>query len=133
MIRVLVVEDDVQNALVFRKILERRGGFEVRVSEAGDEIVALARSGAVDLILMDVSLVNTRLNGTPVSGLELCRALKDDPATASIPVVLATAHAMRGDAEVFLSKSGADEYVAKPILDHNEFVARIVALARRAA
>jgi two-component system cell cycle response regulator DivK len=87
----------------------------------------------VDLVIMDVSLVNTRLHGRPVTGVELCRALKDDPRTAALPIMLATAHAMRGDAESFLQRSGADGYVAKPILDHNEFVARVLALMPEAA
>jgi two-component system cell cycle response regulator DivK len=74
---------------------------------------------------MDVSLNNSRWDGRGISGVEICRLLKQDPATAHIPVVLATAHAMRGDAESLMADSGADDYVAKPIVDHEEFVARI--------
>ena len=48
-------------------------------------------------------------------------------------MVLATAHAMRGDAESLLAESGADDYVAKPIVDHEEFVARIRARLPEAA
>jgi CheY-like chemotaxis protein len=57
-----------------------------------------------------------------VSGVDLCRRLKSDPATVGVPVVLATAHAMRGDAESLIAESGADDYVAKPIVDHAAFV-----------
>ena len=45
----------------------------------------------------------------------------------------ATAHAMRGDQERLLAESGADDYVAKPIVDHEEFAARARALMERAA
>jgi CheY-like chemotaxis protein len=65
--------------------------------------------------------------------VELCRILKSDPSTARIPVMLATAHAMRGDAEHLLAQSGADQYVAKPILDHAQFVNQIRGLLREAA
>jgi len=130
---VLVVEDDPHNALLFRKLLERRGGCSVILTESAEEVVDHVRGGAIDLVIMDVSLANTGWNGVPINGIELCRILKSDPATASVPVVLATAHAMRGDAEAFASQSGADGYVSKPILDHAEFILQVQSIARKAA
>jgi CheY-like chemotaxis protein len=124
--RALVVEDDVHNAMLLRKLLEKRCGCQVTVTESVEEILALCRAAAVDLVIMDVSLNNSRWEDHPISGAAICRMLKEDPATAHIPVLLATAHAMRGDAEALLSESGADDYVAKPIVDHDAFVARIL-------
>jgi two-component system cell cycle response regulator DivK len=123
--RALVVEDDVHNAMLFRKLLEKRCGCQVTVTESVEEILSLCHAGGIELIIMDVSLNNSRWDGRGISGVEICRLLKQDPATAHIPVVLATAHAMRGDAESLMADSGADDYVAKPIVDHEEFVARI--------
>jgi two-component system cell cycle response regulator DivK len=131
--RILVVEDDAFNALLFRKVLERRGSFVVTVCESAEEIVTLVREGHVDLVIMDVSLANTTWEGRPLSGIELCEMLKSDPATARVPVVLATAHAMRGDAEAFQSMSKADGYVSKPIMDHGAFVEQILRLCKEAA
>lgn len=131
--RVLVVEDDPQSALLLRKILERRGHFVATVTESAPDMLALARAGEVDLVIMDVSLAHTRLDGRPVSGVDLCRILKADPRTAWIPVVLATAHAMRGDAESLSQESGADGYVAKPIVDHDAFIDYVRSLLREAA
>jgi CheY-like chemotaxis protein len=130
---VLVVEDDPHNAIVFRKLLEKRGGCRVTVTDSAEELLRHAREGTVDLILMDVSLPNARLRGQPVSGVDLCRALREDPRCSSIPVVIATAHAMRGDAERLLAESGANDYIAKPVVDHGAFVARILGLLREAA
>jgi two-component system, cell cycle response regulator DivK len=123
--RALVVEDDAHNAMLFRKLLEKRCGCTVTVTESVGEILELCRAGSVELVIMDVSLNNSRWEDRPISGVEICRLLKQEPATAHIPVILATAHAMRGDAESLLQESGADDYVAKPILDHEEFVTRI--------
>jgi CheY-like chemotaxis protein len=131
--RVYVVEDDDSNAIVFRRVLERRGGWEVVVTESADELIAAVRSGAADLVLMDVSLVDTHWQGRRVNGTELCRVLKSDPATASVPVVLATAHAMRGDADRLMVESGADDYASKPIVDHAAFIAQIARLLGEAA
>jgi CheY-like chemotaxis protein len=130
---VVVVEDDAINAMVFRRVLEKRGGFAVLVTESGDEVLERTRAGEVDLVVLDVSLARTRVGGRPVNGVDLCRLLKADPRTESIPVVLATAHAMRGDAERLVLESGANGYVSKPIVDHEAFVRLLSNLLREAA
>jgi two-component system, cell cycle response regulator DivK len=130
---ILVVEDDPHNAILFRKLLERRGGFSVTLSESAEEILTLTQSGGVDLVIMDVSLANTRLGGVQLGGVELCHMIKNHPSSAAIPVVLATAHAMRGDAEALLAESGANDYVAKPIVDHEAFMTQVKALLEEAA
>ncbi len=131
--RALVVEDDAHNAMLFRKLLEKRCDCSVTVTESVQVIMDACHAGEVDLVIMDVSLNNSRWEGKPINGVEICRLLKQDPATAAIPVVLATAHAMRGDAEALMTESGADDYVAKPIVDHEQFVVRIRACLPEAA
>ena len=133
MSHVLVVEDDPFNAVLFRKLLERRGGCRVSVSESADEILSLTAAGDVELVIMDVSLANTRVAGQLVSGVELCRLIKNTPASARVRILLATAHAMRGDAEALLAESGADDYVAKPILDHASFIRQVRSMLPEAA
>jgi two-component system cell cycle response regulator DivK len=126
--RILVVEDDAMNAKLFHLILTRRAGFEVEVTEDAEHVLANAREGGVDLVIMDVSLSGSRIEGRPVDGLEITRRLKADPATKGIPVLLATAHAMKGSRERFLAESGADDYISKPIVSGEELVRRILAL-----
>jgi two-component system, cell cycle response regulator DivK len=130
---VLVVEDDPHNAILMRKLLERRGGFRVTVSDSADEVLALVLGTGVDLVIMDVSLAHTRLQGKAVNGTDLCRMIKADPRGKRIPVMLATAHAMRGDAEDLMTESGADDYIAKPIVDHEWFVQQVRMLLPEAA
>jgi len=130
---VLVVEDDPHNAMLFRKVLEKRAGLRVTLCEDGAEILRLARSGDIDLVVLDVSLANTALEGRPVNGVELCHALKSDPMAVGVPVMLATAHAMRGDGERLMAESGADDYVSKPIVDHAAFAEQVKALLAEAA
>jgi CheY-like chemotaxis protein len=126
--RILVVEDDPMNAKLFHVILTRRAGFAVEVTEDPEWVLSEARRSRVDLIIMDVSLSNSRIAGVAVDGLEITRRLKSDPATRRIPVLLATAHAMKGSRERFLSESGADDYISKPIVSAEELVGRIRAL-----
>ena len=125
---VLIVEDDLINARVFSKILTKRGGMDVKHTENVDEVMAIAESGAVDIILMDVSLSHSMYEGKPVDGIKITQILKANPKTAGLPIILVTAHAMEGDRENFLSQSGADGYISKPVVDHQEFVDQITAL-----
>jgi CheY-like chemotaxis protein len=131
--RVFVLEDDPYNAILFRKLLEKRAACEVTLSEDPEALLEAARAGRVDLAILDVSLRNSRLAGRPVNGADVCRALKSDAATARVPVLLATAHAMYGDEQRLLAQSGADGYVSKPITHHEEFVSRALGLMEDAA
>ena len=119
---VLIVEDDPINLKVFSKILIKRGGLEVKGTENVDEILYVAESGIVDVILMDVSLANSYYQGEPVDGVKITQLLKSNHATKQIPVILVTAHAMQGDRENFLAESGANAYISKPVVDHDNFI-----------
>jgi two-component system cell cycle response regulator DivK len=125
MAKVLLVEDDPANARVFEKVLQRRGGFEVLHSQDVGQILQLAQAREVDVILLDVSLSQSTFRGEAVDGIRIAQLLKGDPRTSSIPILLVTAHAMRGDRETFLAQSGADGYIAKPVVDHEEMVNQV--------
>lgn len=123
--RILVVEDDPMNAKLFQLILARKAGFEVVVTEDPAFVIEEARSGRTALVIMDVWLSNSSYEGTPVDGLAITRILKNDPQTRHVPVILATAHAMKGSREKFLTDSGADDYVTKPILSADDLIERV--------
>ena len=71
---------------------------------------------------MDVSLKNTRVDGDKVDGVELTRRIRSLPGGVGLPVILLTAHAMKGDRERLLFESSANDYVAKPIIDQRGLV-----------
>jgi len=125
---VLIVEDDLINARVFSKILTKRGGMAVKHTEDVEEVIQIATTQAADVILMDVSLANSTYQGQSVDGIKITQILKSNPETAKLPVILVTAHAMEGDRENFLSQSGADDYISKPVVDHQAFVDKIAAI-----
>ncbi len=128
MTTVLIVEDDPINFRVFSKILTKRGGLQVKGTEIVDEVLQLAQSGEVDAILMDIALANSIYEGKPVDGIKITQMLKADPKTAKLPIILVTAHAMEGDRENFLHQSGADGYISKPVVDHQDFIQQIISL-----
>lgn len=128
MTTVLIVEDDPINFRVFSKILTKRGGLQVKGTENVEEVLQFAQSGEIDAILMDVSLANSVYQGKSVDGIKITQMLKSDPQTATLPVILVTAHAMQGDRDNFLKQSGADGYISKPVVDHEQFIQQIMSL-----
>lgn len=112
---VLVVEDNEANQLLTRAVLEREG-YEVEVAGAGDEALEQLARRMPSLILMDIQLPGE-------DGLSLTRRLKAGPATANIPIIALTAHAMRGDSQATID-AGCAGYIAKPI-DTTAFGAQI--------
>ncbi|MEQ9368388.1 MAG: response regulator [Coleofasciculus chthonoplastes F3-SA18-01] len=125
---VLIVEDEPMNFRVFSKILTKRGGLNVKGTEDVEEVMKIAQAGDADIILMDVSLAHSVYKGKPVDGIKITQMLKADAQTSNLPIILVTAHAMDGDRENFLKQSGADGYICKPVVDHQQFVDQILAL-----
>ena len=111
-LRVLLAEDNVVNQKLAVRVLEKRG-CEVVVAANGREALAAFDRQAFDLILMDVQMPE-------MDGLEATAQIRQREArppggaTARIPIVAMTAHAMKGDEERCLA-AGMDAYIAKPI------------------
>jgi CheY-like chemotaxis protein len=105
--RVLLVEDVELNRDLVAQILDE--DYELVMAGDGLEGVRLAREQRPSLILMDISLPG-------IDGLEATRRIKADAATAAIPVLALTAHAMTGDRERALA-AGCDDFLTKPIDD----------------
>ncbi|MGH7318415.1 MAG: response regulator [Candidatus Rokuibacteriota bacterium] len=104
--KILLIEDNEMNRDMLSRRLTKKG-YEVVVAVDGEQGVAMARAEAPVLILMDMSL--------PVlDGWEATRQLKGAPATAAIPVIALTAHAMSGDREKAM-EAGCDDFDTKPI------------------
>ncbi len=121
MARLLVVEDevDLQEVLAYNL---RRAGHEVLAALRGQEGLRLAREKRPALVLLDLMLPD-------LPGTEVCRALKADPATWAIPVVILTARGDEPD-RVIGFELGADDYVVKPF-SVRELVLRVEAVLRR--
>jgi CheY-like chemotaxis protein len=125
MLRVLVVEDNPLVAKFYRMALERAGGFQVTFSEDVESILAQVAASAFDAMVLDVSLRNCRYQGRPVDGLEVAQLIRQVPEGKSLPIMLATAHAMEGDRQRLLAASGANAYLEKPIYDPKTLIDKI--------
>lgn len=103
---ILLIEDNEANTMLASALLQR-DGFGVEVASSAAEAKERLRATTPELILMDLQLPGE-------DGLTLTRELKADPATAGIPIVALTAHAMAGDRERALA-AGCAGYIPKPL------------------
>lgn len=121
-VRILIVEDEAPQAEMLAYNLEKQG-FEVAVATSGEDGLALARAGVFDAVVLDWMLPE-------LSGVDVCRQLRGETATRTLPILMLTA---RGEEEdrVRGIEIGADDYLVKPY-SVRELIARIQALLRRA-
>ncbi len=123
MARILVVEDDADILELISMYLQK-AGHVVETSSDGAAALSRLRAGPADLVVLDLMLPG-------LSGFEVCQALRNDPATARLPVIMLTARSDETDRIAGL-ELGADDYVTKPF-SPKELVARVAALLRRTA
>ena len=118
---VVIVEDDEDIADSIRYNLEKEG-FRVRIAASGEGATGLILERPPNLIILDLNLPH-------ISGFELCRRLRAEPATARVPILMLTARAYEADKVLGLNM-GADDYITKPF-SMRELVARVNAALRR--
>jgi two-component system, cell cycle response regulator DivK len=120
---ILVVEDNEPSRDALSRRLARRG-YQVVLAVDGHEAVSIGRSAMPDLILMDLGLPG-------IDGWEATRQLKSDPATAQIPIIVLSAHAMTNDRDMALA-AGGDDFDTKPVR-FQQLLEKIEALVERKA
>jgi two-component system, OmpR family, alkaline phosphatase synthesis response regulator PhoP len=120
--RILVIEDDTDIALSVKYNLEKEGSFTVAAAHDGEEGLRQALAAPPDLVVLDLNLPG-------MDGLDVCRRLRSEPATRSVPIIMLTARVDESDKVVGL-ELGADDYIAKPF-SVKELLARVRAVIRR--
>ena len=121
--KVLVVDDEPDIVELISYNLKKEG-FEVSSAPDGDTALARIKKADFDFLILDLMLPG-------IQGMELCRILRNNPATGHIPVIMLTAKAEEVDRIIGL-ETGADDYMTKPF-SPRELVARVRAVLRRAS
>jgi two-component system alkaline phosphatase synthesis response regulator PhoP len=119
--KILVVDDEPEAVELVEFNLEQ-AGFAVVTAADGAEALTKARATPPSLIVLDLMLPE-------IGGLEVCKMLRRDPATAGVPIIMLTARAAEVDRVIGL-EMGADDYITKPF-SPREMVARVRAVLRR--
>ena len=121
MSKILIVDDEANIRQLVKYNLEKES-YQVLEAEDGLQGIRLAKTEKPDLMLLDLMLPQ-------MDGLEVCRSLKGNPATAALPIIMLTAKSEEIDKVIGL-ELGADDYMTKPF-SPRELVARVKAVLRR--
>jgi len=105
--KILIVDDQLEVRELVQVTLEI-GDYQILAAENGQQALEVARAEHPDMILLDIMMP-----GSKIDGLEVCRQLKSDPATANITVVMLSAKGQDSDIEAGRA-AGADDYFTKP-------------------
>jgi len=120
--KILVVDDEPDLVELVSYNLKKEG-FKVSISPDGEDALEKIRKGAFDLVILDLMLPG-------IQGVELCRMLRSNPKTESIPIIMLTARGEVSD-KIRGLETGADDYMTKPF-SPKELLARVKAILRRA-
>jgi len=119
--KIIIVEDETD----IREVIEynlKREGYETLAASNGEEALRVITRHSPNLVILDLMLPG-------LDGIEVCRKLKEDPLTRTIPVIMVTAKGEESDVVLGLGM-GADDYVAKPFRP-KELMGRVKAVLRR--
>lgn len=105
MANVLVVDDE-PNIVLSLEFLMEQAGFQVTTAEDGEQALESVKNAQPDLILLDISLPG-------ISGFDVLEQLRGQPDTASLPIIMLTAHGREVEREKGMAL-GADDYITKP-------------------
>ncbi|WP_339884311.1 response regulator transcription factor [Vreelandella maris] len=105
MAKVLVVDDE-PNIVLSLEFLMEQAGFEVVTAEDGEQALARVNDSQPDLLLLDISLPG-------ISGFDVLERLRNEEATAQLPIIMLTAHGRDVEREKGMAL-GADDYITKP-------------------
>lgn len=120
--QILIIEDDDDIALSLKYNLEKEGGYAVRTAPDGESGLRAVAQKQPDLVILDLNLPG-------MDGLSVCKHLRKQPGSASVPIMMLTARVEESDKIVGL-ELGADDYIVKPF-GFRELLARIRAVTRR--
>ncbi len=100
----------------------KRNSFFCHISDNGDEIINYLNSNMVDLIIMDINLNNTYLNGERTNGFSLLTEIRKINKLRNLPIVLVTAHSLQPKNKNSETFDSSVYFMTKPIVNYSEFV-----------
>jgi len=124
---ILIIEDDPFSQ-DFYNFIFRKAGLKSLILEDGDRIMNELEKDHIGLIIMDINLKNTSLNGERINGVKFSRFIKEHQKFNYLPILLVTAYSISANGDSFFNESLANDYIVKPIIDYNQLILKVKSL-----
>ncbi|MGE5399243.1 MAG: response regulator [Ignavibacteriales bacterium] len=121
---IIIVEDDPFTQ-EFYKYLFSKTKYKTSTIEDGDKLIEKINEDNTNLIIMDINLKNTYMNGEKVDGVILSKFIKQNEKFSKIPILLVTAYQKNIGPNNYFEESLADDYIVKPIIDYNDLLNKV--------
>lgn len=121
--KILVIEDD-QFTQEFYKYFFKKAGYSITITEKADEIISIIETENVALIVLDVNLKNSYLNGVKTDGVQIARFVKESKFNR-IPILIITAYQDKFGNKSIDDFKIADDYIIKPINDFDQLLLKV--------
>lgn len=126
---IIVVEDDPFTK-EFYNYLFKKTGYDCIQTEDGDQVIKTLETEEISLVILDINLKETYLNGKKTDGVELSRTIKQNEKINGVPVLLVTAYTNKSGGRNYFDDSLADDYITKPVTDFNKLLGKINSLIK---
>ncbi len=124
----MVIEDDPFTKVFYKKLLTDKLGYKIDLLEDGNKILEAVGKENYALIILDINLINSYLNGKKTDGVQISKAIKMKFPDKQIPILLITAYKKGNKTDNFFVQSLADDYIIKPIADFNILLDKVTQL-----
>jgi len=124
----LVIEDDPFTKVFYKKLLTDKLGYKIDLLEDGNKILEAVGKENYALIILDINLINSYLNGKKTDGVQISKTIKTKFPDKQIPILLITAYKKGNKTDNFFVQSLADDYIIKPIADFNILLDKVTQL-----
>lgn len=121
---ILIVEDDPFTKQFYKYIFSKTQ-YNVAITEDGSKIFDDLRNNSVDLLILDINLKNTYIDGVKVDGIQISRMIKNDESLRAIPIIFVTAYQIPMGKNSFFEEGDQYDYIIKPIVDFNELLQKV--------
>jgi len=122
--KIIVVEDDTFSQQFYKFLLEKHG-YETLITDDLEAVLKDMEESLPVLIIMDVNLTNSFLNGKKIDGIDFSKYIKSNPKFQHIPILIITAHSYESEKKKILEDSLANDIFPKPIYDFNKLLNKI--------
>lgn len=121
---IIIVEDDPFTQ-EFYKYLFAKTNYKISIIEDGNKVIDKLGLNDTCMIIMDINLKNSYMDGKKIDGVSLSKCIKQMEKFSKIPILLVTAYQKNIGTNNFLVDSLADDYIVKPIVDYNDLIKKV--------
>lgn len=121
---IIIVEDDPFTQ-EFYKYLFAKTNYKISIIEDGNKVIERLDLNDICMMIMDINLKNSYLDGKKIDGVSLSKHIKNIEKFSKMPILLVTAYQKNIGPNNFLEDSLADDYIVKPIVDYNELIKKV--------